>query len=300
MTFRTTTRVRTSPAAHGQDASRGAGQDGGQRDQDEPLERDPQERAQREILRLVGSDEGGPHEQRGEDREHDGDASHARAADPAGGGTGRRRRAQWRTPWRPGRGGHRRRACVPCRLRHSHHTSRPNDSASRARATTSGGLVERRRQHVRGRDGQHDPLRRRHHLAPVARRQRRAHPRQQPPGGEERVAGRADREHPRAGRAGDVHAEDEDQERVDLAVEARAEPRSSACAAPPIRRPRRARARRRPATPAATPARAGRTSPQPAPPRRRRACRATQGDPVGGGQTIRCVRGRSRTRTGTL
>ena len=48
---------------------------------------------------------------------------------------------------------------------------------------------------------------------------------QRPPGREERVARRADREHPGAGRAGDVHAEDEDQERVDLAVELRAERR---------------------------------------------------------------------------
>ena len=49
---------------HGQDPSGDVGQDEGQRDQDEPLERDPQERARREILRLVGSDEDDPHEQR--------------------------------------------------------------------------------------------------------------------------------------------------------------------------------------------------------------------------------------------
>ena len=48
---------------------------------------------------------------------------------------------------------------------------------------------------------------------------------EQPPGREERVAGGADRQHPRADRGRDVHAEGEDQERVDLAVEARAEPR---------------------------------------------------------------------------
>ena len=82
-----------------------------------------------------------------------------------------------------------------------------------------------RRQDVRGRDRQHDPLRRGDDLAPVARRQRRAHPWQRPGGREERVACRADREHPRAGRAGDVHAEDEDQERVDLSVELRAQRR---------------------------------------------------------------------------
>ena len=85
-----------------------------------------------------------------------------------------------------------------CRLLHSHHTSRPNDSASSARATTRAAWVAVRRQDVGRRDGQHDPLRRRDDLAPEARRQRRAHPRQRPPGGEERVACRADREHPHA------------------------------------------------------------------------------------------------------
>ena len=84
-----------------------------------------------------------------------------------------------------------------------------------------GGLGQGQRQDVCRGDRQHDPLRRRDDLAPVARRQLLAHPRQQPPGREERVARRADREHPGAGRAGDVHAEDEDQERVDLAVEVR-------------------------------------------------------------------------------
>ena len=39
-------------------------------------------------------------------------------------------------------------SCVPCRLRHSHHTSRPNDSASSARATTSAAWVTRRRQEL--------------------------------------------------------------------------------------------------------------------------------------------------------
>ena len=66
-------------------------------------------------------------------------------------------------------------------------------------------------------------LRRRDDLAPAARRQRRAHPRQQPLAGDEQVARRPDREHPRAVRGGDVDAEGEDQERVDLAVEARAQ-----------------------------------------------------------------------------
>ena len=88
-----------------------------------------------------------------------------------------------------------------------------------------GGLGQSQRQDVCSRDRQNDPLSRSDDLAPVARRQRLTHPRQQPPGCEERVACRADREHPRAGRAGDIHAEDEDQERVDLTVEARAQRR---------------------------------------------------------------------------
>ncbi len=88
-----------------------------------------------------------------------------------------------------------------------------------------GGLGQTQRQDVCGRDRQNDPLSRSDDLAPVARRQRLTHPRQQPPGREERVACRADREHPRAGRAGDIHAEGEDQERVDLPVETRTQRR---------------------------------------------------------------------------
>ena len=84
-----------------------------------------------------------------------------------------------------------------------------------------GDLGHDQRQDVGSGDRQHDPLRRRDDLAPVARRKLLAEPRKQPPGREERVARRADREHPGAGRAGDEHAEDENQERVDLAVELR-------------------------------------------------------------------------------
>ena len=83
------------------------------------------------------------------------------------------------------------------------------------------GLRERPGQDPGGRDRQHDPLRPRDEPAPAARRQRRAHPRQQPLAGPEQVARGPDREHPRAVRGGDVDAEGEDQERVDLAVEAR-------------------------------------------------------------------------------
>ena len=134
------------------------------------------------------------------------------------------------------------------------------------------GLRERQGQDPGGRDRQHDPLRRRDDLAPAARRQRRAHPRQQPLAGEEQVARGPDREHPRAVRGGDVDAEGEDQERVDLAVEARPQ-RGRRPGAPrhPVRRPRPARARRRRASRAARPACRARTSPRPARRRRRRA-----------------------------
>ena len=74
-----------------------------------------------------------------------------------------------------------------------------------------------------GRDRQDDPLSRRDNLAPAARRQRRAHPRDQPLAGSEQVAGGPDREHPRAVLGRDVDAEGADQERVDLAVESRAQ-----------------------------------------------------------------------------
>ena len=171
----------------------------------------------------------------GEDREHHPDArSHGSALGAgacAAAGSGRRRR---RCGWA-------RRAGGPTATRRRGRTTRRAARARRARTA----CVQRQRQDVCSRDRQHDPLRRGDDLAPVARRQRLAHPRQQPPGDEERVARRADREHPRAGRAGDVHAEDDDQERVDLAVEAaRPAASPSRCAARSIRRPRPARARR--------------------------------------------------------
>ena len=78
-------------------------------------------------------------------------------------------------------------------------------------------------QDVGRRDREHDPLGGRDDLAPPAGWERRAHPRQQPFAEEEQVARRADREHPRAVDGRDVHAEREDQERVDLAVEAGAQ-----------------------------------------------------------------------------
>ena len=78
-------------------------------------------------------------------------------------------------------------------------------------------------QDVGGRDGQHDALHRRDDLAPAPRRQGSAQPGQLPLAGQEQVARRSDQEDPRAERAGDVQAEHEEQERVDLAVEARAQ-----------------------------------------------------------------------------
>ena len=214
-------------------------------------------------LELVRSDEGDPHDQQGEDREHRGEAVRTR---PRPGRRGLRRAsalAPRAPPLEP---------CAACRWLHSHATSRPNDSASRASATRRAAWVRASGSTSAAAIASDDPLRRGDDLAPVARRELLAHPRQHPPGCEERVACRADREHPRAGRAGDVHAEHEDQERVDLAVEARAQRRRRPRAShdPSVDRVQRERDDRR-ASPAARPARAGRTSPRSAPRRRRRA-----------------------------
>ena len=81
------------------------------------------------------------------------------------------------------------------------------------------------RRNAGSRDHERDPLRGRHRLAPVAPRQRRPQPRERPARREERVAREADQEHPAAGRRGDLDAEHEDQERVDLSVQLRAERR---------------------------------------------------------------------------
>ena len=192
-TFTSTSTLSTAPATHGQHAARGGGQQGGHGDDDEQLEREPRERAEREAARLVRRDEGGPDEQQGEHRERHGDAPPAAL----------RARGVPAAPQPPHALAHRRR--------------------ERGERGGQERLRERPRQDVGGRDRQHDPLRRRDDPAPAARRQRRAHPRQQPLAGEEHVARGPDREHPRAVRRGDVDAEGEDQERVDLAVEARAQ-----------------------------------------------------------------------------
>ena len=154
-------------------------------------------------LGWFGATSGGPDEQQGEDRERHGDPCAAAApGSPASRAAPCARRA----------GG----ATATTRTRRP--TPRAAASAARRRACMS-----RPGQDVGRRDRQHDPLRRGDDLAPAARRQRRAHPRQQPLAEEEQVARRADREHPRAEHGRDVDAEGEDQERVDLAVEARAQ-----------------------------------------------------------------------------
>ena len=128
------------------------------------------------------------------------------------------------------------RSAAACLCAQSHHTSRPNDSQSRASAPASAAGSEPAARRCR-RHRQNDSLNRGDDLAPVAGRQRLTHPRQQPPGYEERVACRADREDPRAGRGSDVHAEDEDQECVDLTVEALPCSMPCCCVSRPIRRP---------------------------------------------------------------
>ena len=212
---------------HGHDASRCAGQDEGQRDQDEQLEREPQEPGQLQILRLVRSDEGRPHEDSGEDREHDGDALTRAPMSVRGSVTGVGRSGVRGT--RSGESGVREAGAGVGINRHRELRPRsvvpqpPHVAAERLGQRGEGDHQERprhgRRQDLGGRDGQHDPLHRGHGLAPVARRQLRAQPRQRPAGGEEHVACRTDREHPGACEARDVHAEDKDEERVDLSVE---------------------------------------------------------------------------------
>ncbi len=204
------------PDDHGQDASTGGGQEEGQCDQDKPLERDPEESAHREVFRLVGSDEDGPHHQRREDRQgHCNALSHAPSPGVGPGGRvdrGPDGRALTRPQlWLRG---------VPVAPQPPNVVAkglREQDQGHDERGRGHGG-----RQDVRGRDGQHNPLYRGDDLAPVARGQRFGDPRQRPPGGEEHVARGADHEHPGAGRAGDIRAEDQDQKRIDLGIEASA------------------------------------------------------------------------------
>ena len=91
------------------------------------------------------------------------------------------------------------------------------------------GLDEHAGQHPGRGDDEHDALERGDDLGPVARRRRPPQPRQHLLGGEQQVTGQSDGEHPRARRPGDVHAEHEDQEGVDLHVEAGAERRLRVC-----------------------------------------------------------------------
>ncbi len=72
-------------------------------------------------------------------------------------------------------------------------------------------------------DGEHDALDRGHDLAPVPGWQRRGQPRDQPARHQQRVAGGADDQHPAAVVPGHDDAEQQDEERVDLGVEAGAQ-----------------------------------------------------------------------------
>ena len=115
-----------------------------------------------------------------------------------------------------------------CRWRHSHHTSRPKDSASRARAAARTAWVRTSGSTSAAATVSVMPW----VAATTLRQSRRGSGARihstQPAGDEEGVAGGADGQHPPAGRRGDVHAQGEDQERVDLAVHARAQPRRRA------------------------------------------------------------------------
>ncbi len=73
-----------------------------------------------------------------------------------------------------------RRALRRGRRRHSHHTHSPIGRRERDERDEEGRLHGRTGQDVGGGDREHDALRRRDDLAPAARWERRAHPRQQP------------------------------------------------------------------------------------------------------------------------
>ena len=169
----------------------------GQGDDDQPFERESREEARRELPRPDRSNESDPDDRR------------ASKVSPAvtTGCAGASRSA---------------RAGASSRCRHSHQTSRPNDSTSRARATAS-----RMRLTVRG--GTPDaaitsatpatpsPSCASH--AAAAAPAARARPARR----EEEIARESDQEHPAARRRGDLDAEHEEQECVDLAVELRAQ-----------------------------------------------------------------------------
>ena len=172
----------------------------GQADDDESLEREPREGTRGELPRPDREHEREPHDRQGKHREHGG---HDRASGPGCG-------------WAGGR-------LLPV-------PPQPPDVA----AERLGEHGERddqqyaahpQRRYAGSSDHERDPLRGRHRLAPVAPRQRRPQPRERPARREERVAREADQEHPAAGRRGDLDAEHEDQERVDLSVQLRPEGR---------------------------------------------------------------------------
>ena len=169
------------------DALRAGRQDQHEQDDEEPLEGDPDERARAEPSDLGRCEQGEPHEQAGQHRGDRGGDGVEPGSPPRATSVPRWVRAPGEsahasrtatgsasrpgTPLRPTRGaGTASRPGSARRCPQSHHTSRPNDSVSRASAATRARFVARR-EGVRRREGQHHPLRRRDDLAPVARRQ---------------------------------------------------------------------------------------------------------------------------------
>ena len=167
------------------------------------------------MKRVVRSDECTPHDQQGEGREHRGDSCSHASTSRTGESFGFASGAGIGAPRRSGVPG------FPLPPKPPHVAA--ERLGKQHERGDERGHVHGGRQHACGRHGQHDPLRRGDDLAPIAWRERLTQPRKRQPGRSERVARRADREHPRADRAGHVHAEDEDQERIDLSVEVRAQ-----------------------------------------------------------------------------
>ena len=102
-------------------------------------------------------------------------------------------------------------------------TSRPNDSISSPSAIRVTMTSPHRGSRSRRGERETDPRRSGDDFAPVPRWQGRGHPRQHPSGGDERVAQEPDREHPPTQILRDVRAQNEEQERIHLHVEPRAQ-----------------------------------------------------------------------------
>ena len=195
----TSIRPSTTPAIQAATRRAQRGQEDGHDERDEDLERDAEAGLRHEARDVPGGEERDEHQQRGQRRHHGGEP----ATDADGVGVG----------------------AAP----------EPDDvAAERPQQREEGDRDEDLRGHegqqLRGRDDQHDALRRRHDLAGELRLELPAQPREHDACGDEQVAREPDEQHPRPELARDVPRQHEQQERVELHVEARAELRGHVAA----------------------------------------------------------------------